>query len=96
MIRQHKDELDFEIPEGPSYDVELDGHLTDFMNSAADILSKNVTILLTARKKLLTGGKENALSVVIIDAQVEILAGIKNEINKEGERRRHYATLSKF
>jgi len=96
MIKQHKDELDFEMPEGPTHDVELDGHLTDFMDSVSDILSKNVDILHRARKDLVKKGPSNALSVLIVEAQVEILREMKHQINMVGERKRHDAALSKF
>jgi len=89
------DYLDSEMPEGPTYDVELDGHLLDFMDDVSDILSKNVDILHRARRELMRKGPENALSVLVVDGQVEILREMKHQINMVGERKRHDAA-SKF
>ena len=99
-IKMHNDGildyLDSETPEGPTYDVELDGHLLDFMDDVSDILSKNVDILHRARRELMRKGPENALSVLVVDGQVEILREMKHQINLAGEGRRKDAALSKF
>lgn len=71
---------DHDLP-GPRYDLELWGRLS--RDDIRIVLSKNISILQTARSELLQSGQDGALSVLIVEGQIDLLHTLQIEINRE-------------
>jgi len=91
------DHLDQEFPEGPTYDVELDGHLLELVEAVGDILDKNIGMLVRVKAEIeaLRGSRKSPSTSLLVDAQIELLESLNREITVVGERKRQDAAMSR-
>ena len=98
-IKQHNAGLLDHLEEGyaqpgPKYDTELWGALGK--NDVEYVISKNINILQNARAELMQRDSEGALSVLIIDGQLDLLWTLRKEMNAEIRRKQDDELFGQF